>query len=652
MQNNTNVDLKTITNLSQEDIKFYIDVYQRGYRWTQDEVRNLLDDIHEFSKSDFRLAGTDKFYCLQPVIVTKLPELDAWKVIDGQQRLTTLYLIYLYLNNIAGKEDKEKMPFELHYNGKETLEKCLEEIKINEYCKVDELIQFKETYDNDIDCYYIIVAFETICEYFAILRSNVATKNDRQYMKDVFDSYMKIIWYELLNCSIDDEVSMFTKINMGKIPLTSAELIKALLLRVRDNQDSVYRDNIALKWDDMEARLSDNSFWYFITNSNEYQPRIDFIFEIVAYEINESILKQFDENNTDKEQLYVHQIYNRQYFSFHVINNYVKYLAITDPITDYIKDIWEKITEYYEMINDWYIKRNWYHMIGYLIDVSEKDYIIKLIQLSKLYREHSNNESHKTIFEEALRKLIIESIEKKEGLKSKQDLVSYIGTLSYIDTPKAVRKILLLHNICKLELLEKQTDARFPFDKMKSKTISWEIEHINAIADERPIDTYDRADNRCLVWLEAAKNIPDVEKIPTVDGKKVIDVIQNIIDNKLYLPSNDPSLKSFVDTYEAIITYYDETIEADHSIGNLTLLSADINHGYKNSVFPLKRRYILKKMSADVFVPLCTKNVFLKAFEGSRDLLKWTNIDKKAYREDIENTISKYLGLEESNNVE
>ena len=62
-------------------------------------------------------------------------------------------------------------------------------------------------------------------------------------MKKVFDNYMKIIWYELINCDEHMEVSMFTKINMGKIPLTNAELIKALLLRAEDDEISTYQEN-------------------------------------------------------------------------------------------------------------------------------------------------------------------------------------------------------------------------------------------------------------------------------------------------------------------------------------------------------------------------------------------------------------------------
>ena len=156
MSTNTEVTLKTVADIENEKVKFFIDAYQRGYRWTESEVRDLLDDIHEFSQSGYEV--TERFYCLQPIIVTKAQDGVAWKVIDGQQRLTTLYLIYLYYLNIAGKR-KPEMPFELHYNDKDKLEKCLGEIKTEEYSEESEMEELKQKYGDDIDCFFVMTAF-------------------------------------------------------------------------------------------------------------------------------------------------------------------------------------------------------------------------------------------------------------------------------------------------------------------------------------------------------------------------------------------------------------------------------------------------------------------------------------------------------------
>ncbi len=58
--------LKPVNDLLKET--FFIPSYQRGYRWTQEQVRNLLDDIWKFREAS-EDESKDVFYCLQPVVV-------------------------------------------------------------------------------------------------------------------------------------------------------------------------------------------------------------------------------------------------------------------------------------------------------------------------------------------------------------------------------------------------------------------------------------------------------------------------------------------------------------------------------------------------------------------------------------------------------
>ena len=85
---NEETGLKSIFNIS--DYKFIIKNYQRGYRWDSKQVENLLDDLLEFEKSN------NELYCLQPIIVRKLQE-NEYELIDGQQRLTTIYILLKFL---------------------------------------------------------------------------------------------------------------------------------------------------------------------------------------------------------------------------------------------------------------------------------------------------------------------------------------------------------------------------------------------------------------------------------------------------------------------------------------------------------------------------------------------------------------------------
>lgn len=95
----TNLDnsitLKSLAKLL--DKKFFIPSYQRGYRWTEQQVKELLYDIDEFANSR---PQEGEFYCLQPLVVKKMSDSECekfqledspwYEVVDGQQRLTTL----------------------------------------------------------------------------------------------------------------------------------------------------------------------------------------------------------------------------------------------------------------------------------------------------------------------------------------------------------------------------------------------------------------------------------------------------------------------------------------------------------------------------------------------------------------------------------
>ena len=69
------------------DKQFFVPHYQRGYRWTNQQVEQLLDDIDSFSPREVPGKSNQKtFYCLQPIVV-KLMDDEAKKV----NKLADLY---------------------------------------------------------------------------------------------------------------------------------------------------------------------------------------------------------------------------------------------------------------------------------------------------------------------------------------------------------------------------------------------------------------------------------------------------------------------------------------------------------------------------------------------------------------------------------
>ncbi len=141
-----------------------------------------------------------------------------------------------------------------------------------------------------------------------------------QKLYPIIFNNVKFIWYELDKS--EDEIDVFTRLNIGKILLTNAELIKAILLSSLEEKEKL---ELVMFWDYIEKRLQDNKFFYFLTNKTKYKnTRIDFIFELIAHKYN----KGYDTNDSR--------------FSFYVF----EYLIKEKPEKQ--KELWDKVKEYFE----------------------------------------------------------------------------------------------------------------------------------------------------------------------------------------------------------------------------------------------------------------------------------------------------------------
>ena len=214
---------------------FFVPSYQRGYRWGETEVVRLLDDIYA--------TEGKRNYCLQPVVVKKNG--DRYELIDGQQRLTTIYLIYRFMNEESfGFIDEPR--FTLSYETRDKSENFLKSID-------------ESRKDENIDFWFLCAAYESIKKWFAARDRKSTLTNVNKY----FDEIVKIIWYEVGEA--EDAIGLFTRLNIGKIPLTNAEPVKAMFLSkgADKNVDKEKQEEISLQWDNIEKELHNNSLWYF-----------------------------------------------------------------------------------------------------------------------------------------------------------------------------------------------------------------------------------------------------------------------------------------------------------------------------------------------------------------------------------------------------
>ena len=87
----------------------------------------------------------------------------------------------------------------------------------------------------------------------------------------------------------------------------------------------------------------------------------------------------------------------------------------------------------------------------------------------------------------------------------------------------------------------------------------------------------------------------------------------------------------------------DTSAESDDSLGNLTLLSAEINRSYKDAIFKDKRSFIINEDMKGKFIPICTKNVFIKYYSSQvKDMNTWDDDDKEAYIKAMWEVVDKF----------
>lgn len=578
-----NLVLRPISSLLEES--FFIPDYQRGYRWTDTQVNQLLDDIWNFVKNPQQIESGEEepFYCLQPVVVKKYNNI--WEVIDGQQRLTTIKIILTYFNARFTEEFRKKI-YDISYQTRPDSEAFLREI--NE--------EFK---DDNIDYFHIYKAYETVKKWFL---------DKQNFINDIESALLnktKIIWYEALEMESNNSIDIFTRINIGKILLTNAELIKALFLQkgnFSDSQASLKQIQIASEWDSIEKVLQDDTFWFFIYNPDnpfKYDNRIEYIFDLMK------------ERTKDDEHYYT---FNKFYEIF---------LKNNENNKPNIDKIWLEIKNYYLTFEEWYRDSELFHYVGFLIDCDVS------INTIKKNSENIEKDKFKTYLKKEIRKQV----------------ACNLDDVKYGD--KNVKKILLLFNI--QTILETQkSDSKFPFHKYKSE--NWDIEHVHS-QTEKTISGTQRQEwiDDILEYFCGNSNLLEIIKyVKTLNEKKVLELCNELLVLK---QKEKVENKEFDNLFKKVQEYFKEgqEIENKHYISNLALLDARTNRSYGNSFFPIKRKKIIENDRSGIFAPIATKNLFLKYYSTKfGDVMYWNQDDADDYFTAINETLKYFLQSEEA----
>ncbi|GAB4569395.1 MAG: DUF262 domain-containing protein [Haliangiales bacterium] len=582
--------LRSVAELLGE--RFFVPSYQRGYRWTPKQVTALLDDLEAFLFTD---PPRDSYYCLQPVVVRRRDD-GSWELVDGQQRLTTIHLLLGCLSEVAQLLGKK--PFGLQYETREG--------------SADYLAAPDPTLaSTNVDYHHMFRAREAIASWFND-RDGSARIDILKCLTQPSDrgANVRVIWYEL--GEEQDPRAVFIRLNVGRIPLTSAELIRALFLRGDGATDEEVhrRHRIAQDWDLVEKRLHDSEYWFFLqSGAPDHDPpaRIEYLFGIFVRVHQPEFADHPDDLAT--------------FFAFQ---------AWLDGQEQNIYESWLTFRrQTAQVLEEWFEDRVLFHLVGALVAVAPSGRSASARVLVELLG--ARMEKTATEFDRFLRGMAWSRFlgQAKAPLPADEGdlevrLDERLESLQYDRTgPGPLRTALLLFNVAGL-LGNRAPTQRFRFDGFKQHT--WDIEHIRSVTEYIPA-----APARRRSWLEHARDFVDSPAARARDGAEAAQLLQRI-DQLLVEVAPDKDGFEEVFTRVRALSGEGEARESDNGLSNLALLDMGTNRSYKNAIFPVKRRRIIELDRDGVYVPPGTRNVFLKYYNPeAAQLLLWDGDDQAEY---------------------
>lgn len=620
-----------VSELLTGNYQFSIPSYQRGYRWESTEaggedeqeakqVDDLLNDLTYFVTSNPHKKAN---YYLQPLMVKPRLLADGsyeWDVLDGQQRLTTMLLVLKCLKERLYGGQQFGL-YELKYANRKQLD-----FNRITFDRASADYDFPMANEN-LDSYYVRKAKDRIERWYDNELSNNPSLSDKfkemlfypDETRGVNSSpalRAKFIWYNVqalqpgapqLNGNRQHDIEVFNRLNRGKISLTDSELIKALFLlciKVAPAYGSslLTPETLVRKWDDMGKKFQNEEFWNMIAPKGaDYSNRLDLLFDFIK-----------DCSGNGKGSAY-RFYYKKMHGLF------------TSPDINKVEELWTEVKQYFDTLCKWHENVHKHNFIGYLIENGE--------ELANIYSSPD----------------LETKIRKGLGLEN----VDEIDTLRYYDNEgyKKIRKVLLLFNVLTCD----KFGQKFPFNLYRDNT--FDVEHVNSQTDN-PIEKIDEkiawVKQQAIPCLWIDRNETDTNGILTSGAREARDLItegvQFLRDVKL---NNNRDTGSKFKGYRTAVEYYYASgnrntgmFEKD-AIGNLALLNSSINREYKNALFPQKLRTLKRSDQEGVYIPLCTKYMFLKYYSNPQanvsafSMMRWRQEDQDEYTEAIKESIRK-----------
>ena len=497
--------------------RYRIPGYQRGYKWTYNEVKTLLKDVDKF------IPAGNKFYCLQNITLVSTTEQDCYNVVDGQQRLTTLLIILAYF--FSGKQEnvkslQDRLSYDVRKETTTFIEKevCLarywNDLKTKRQEKSGETVEklfmeiYKGTDYDHRDIYHIFAASLAIVDFFK-------DSGKEEDLREKFLQHVKLIKNVLWQA---EESKIFNKVNGYKVPLDAADLIRAILItRVPMKQDKGFfsldflvslnekRTRIGLELDAI------NNWW-------QDSKRMTFFRRFIPNNfLNDNGKNLFQYDNYPIDILYIlyaiicgkENLSSLEFFEEKTANE-------SDAFSTY-----QELLRTQRILQEWYDDPKIYHLIGVLWffrnGQEQKD---KILLIKELYEQWQSSETRLNFIsymKSELRKTFAKTITDSDNKQKRvPDLKLWLDCIYntkgknydwYNDKNGMLQKVLILTDVI-LHILDGES-SNPKFEKMYILCIIFP-----QTAENRPVPTGRRQEatrlreQRRIIWQPTKPNLP------------------------------------------------------------------------------------------------------------------------------------------------
>ncbi|AEM20957.1 hypothetical protein Bint_0323 [Brachyspira intermedia PWS/A] len=667
---------------------YNIPEYQRGYKWSEEDVNALLNDINNFQ------AEGDKFYCLQNITIKKQKDSEnIYEVIDGQQRLTTLSILLSYLGKTDllkqdnNNNNKYKIKYSIRKESQEFLYKLLKETN-NDYLNdnlsyndkfdkaVKDLKKENKDYDRQ-DVFHFCLAKHTIINFFY--------KFDEDKKKSFTTKLLNNVKLIVNDVSSGNDVkgeTIFKNLNSNKVALEYYDLIRAIFItRVAKKGNDIDLaekrikididiDNMNIWWSDENVKekshtttLLNNAqlILNYLDNGNNTKAETIFISKEkeandidlaekrikIGIDIDNMNIWWSDENVKEYFKMFsnennismLYDLYwkcrnnesnnnNEKSDAYKSQSNNEALFKYLDSNTDKAEVVFKEVVRFHNTMADWYEDKEIYHLLGFIGKQNIED--IKIIW-DIWERANTTRESFKKALKQIIKNNLIKNIENENYLETIGD-----PNKNWYYQENNTIKLLVLMDIIKI-LNNKDIKYKLPVNYFNRN--EEDIEHIFSKTpnDETTIKEAKENIDLIISSLEEYKREKitednDLKKfMEDNDLKKFEDKLP-----KLNNENNKQTLKDLelLDEYRRVI----REVPYVHSIGNLVLLNSNTNRGYGNSSYIEKRRIIIELYeSGNKYIRNHTWTVF------SKNINEWTIDNIKNTAEDIRKEIEKFF---------